>query len=377
MICKNCNNVLPEGTVYCHYCGTAISQEGMHTPQNMAAPSYGLVPENPIYVNGIDGEKQYLRALRTIMGQSLTWSRQGSTHAAGVQGPVDVYKMYLPSGEEYRTLFINMYGSTNSTQPPAGFFFAPEQAVAAAPAYKEVPATVAVDMPKTMPVVEMPATMPVVEEPAVPYAVPAAPAVATPVVKQQTKPAVSGNAVVPLLIKVSPILAAILLVVCIVLFGSMNSLKGELAEAREAAENYQNQCSSLENTVDQLNLTLEQQQQIMEDMQLTVDEYNAMHEVLGSTNLGSASYYFQATEKIIVVRKGDTNRKFTLTAHWRDGGTVDVAYSSPCATVSFDKDTWVKTVQMTVMPQEVGFTVATFSNSEDSNTFSILIVVTE
>jgi hypothetical protein len=36
---------------------------------------------------------------------------------------VDVYDTYLPSGEEYKTIYINMYGAYNSTFSPKGFCF--------------------------------------------------------------------------------------------------------------------------------------------------------------------------------------------------------------------------------------------------------------
>ena len=39
----------------------------------------------------------------------------------GINGMVDVYDTYLPSGEEYKTIYINMYGASNSTFAPKGF----------------------------------------------------------------------------------------------------------------------------------------------------------------------------------------------------------------------------------------------------------------
>ena len=91
--------------------------------KNTSDPDYGLVVQKPIYTHGIGGSKAYLSRLKTIDGVELTWERAGSTSCDGVKGIIDIYEGYLPSGKLYKTLYVNMYGSTDSKTAPAGFKF--------------------------------------------------------------------------------------------------------------------------------------------------------------------------------------------------------------------------------------------------------------
>ena len=77
-----------------------------------------------------------------------------------------------------------------------------------------------------------------------------------------------------------------------------------------------------------------------------------------------------------MVDKSETNRKFTLTANWTNGGTVSVDYSGLSAFVSFDNDSWTTSTKMTIEPWREGVTAVTFSNNVDSKTFKVIIIVT-
>jgi len=66
---------------------------------NVDDPQYGLVPSKPIYTAFIEGEKEYLSSLRTLDGETLTWERKGSMAVMGINGMVDIYETYLPSGD--------------------------------------------------------------------------------------------------------------------------------------------------------------------------------------------------------------------------------------------------------------------------------------
>ena len=80
-----------------------------------------MIPEKPVYVKGIEGSNQYLENLRTPLGETVTWERQGSLAVNGINGMVDIYEIILPSGKLYRTIYLNMYGTQNSTKLPKGF----------------------------------------------------------------------------------------------------------------------------------------------------------------------------------------------------------------------------------------------------------------
>lgn len=89
--------------------------------ENLDDPEYGLIPEKPIYVKGVAGSEEYLSNLRTVLGEIVTWERQGSLAVDNINGMVDIYEIILSSGKPYKTIYLNMYGTQNSTKLPKGF----------------------------------------------------------------------------------------------------------------------------------------------------------------------------------------------------------------------------------------------------------------
>jgi len=171
MTCPKCNHKLPDDSEFCQYCGSKIETspiefdnnkaeakeepikeeviiptvdnetvakilasgiiEGQKAveanresqPHNELDADFGFVPHKPVYTVGIDEQEKYLKSLRTINGEPIKWNRRGSMSVDGVNGMVDVYDTYLPSGDEYKTIYINMYGASNSTVAPKGFSY--------------------------------------------------------------------------------------------------------------------------------------------------------------------------------------------------------------------------------------------------------------
>ena len=169
MVCTKCNHKLPDDSEFCQYCGSKIEastiesednkaeirenpiteetivpavenqtvakllasgivegQKAMESnkenqPHNELDTDFGLVSHKPIYTVGIDEQERYLKTLCTINGEPIKWIRRGSMSVDSVNGMVDAYDTYLPSGEEYKTIYINMYGISNSTIAPKGF----------------------------------------------------------------------------------------------------------------------------------------------------------------------------------------------------------------------------------------------------------------
>lgn len=111
---------------YAKQSGEAIDANAKSQPNHEDDADFGLIPEKPIYTLGtklIDGETEFLSSLRTSAGEKISWERQGSVSVEGVNGMIDIYNTYLPSGQPYKTIYINMYGAKKSTKSPLGFVF--------------------------------------------------------------------------------------------------------------------------------------------------------------------------------------------------------------------------------------------------------------
>lgn len=113
------------------------------------------------------------------------------------------------------------------------------------------------------------------------------------------------------------------------------------------------------------------------ELGITSGYYEQICDVLSSGKIGYAANNFRTSESVIVVSKNQTNRKITLTAYWSNGGTVSTDYSGSSAYLSYDANEWNTSTTLTIEPQFEGLTTVTFSNNRDSDTFKILIIVTE
>lgn len=129
--------------------------------------------------------------------------------------------------------------------------------------------------------------------------------------------------------------------------------------------------------------TISKQKNTIEDLESArqiykerADEFSLICRELQTGNLGYASNNFHADESVIVVSKSQENRKFTLTAYWKNGGTVRLDFSGSSADVDFDKNSWTTSTPVTIDPRWEGVTVVTFSNNVNSERFKVIIIVT-
>lgn len=90
---------------------------------NLDDEEYGLVPNKPIYTTGVGGSEKYLRSLTTSDGKAIIWDRRGSMSVNGINGMIDVYDISFVDGRRYKTIYINMYGTSISQKAPNGFKF--------------------------------------------------------------------------------------------------------------------------------------------------------------------------------------------------------------------------------------------------------------
>lgn len=82
---------------------------------------FGYDPGNPIPVNGINMINSYFKRLRLITGESVSFTREGSTHAENLKWPVDKYKIFSSENTPIATLYVYAYHGSMSDQAPEGF----------------------------------------------------------------------------------------------------------------------------------------------------------------------------------------------------------------------------------------------------------------
>lgn len=95
-------------------------------PNNENDEDFGLIPEKPVFTlakKSIDGEEEYLNKLYTENGVKVKWNRRGSKYDQSSRQMIDIYDTFLPNGEFYKTIYINMYGVSASQKAPSGFTF--------------------------------------------------------------------------------------------------------------------------------------------------------------------------------------------------------------------------------------------------------------
>lgn len=171
-----------------------------------------------------------------------------------------------------------------------------------------------------------------------------------------------------------PVVALVFLIVLPVLLVSslaFNVLQyvqnGQLSETVEHQET----------TIQRQDSQISAQADEIAELAVTSGYYDTICQELGSTKAGYGSANFRTNEGIVVVRRSQTNRKITLITSWSGSGTVYTDHSGDAAELVFDENSWSSSTTLTVKPDHVGVTAVTFSNSRDSNTFKVLIIVTE
>lgn len=87
------------------------------------------------------------------------------------------------------------------------------------------------------------------------------------------------------------------------------------------------------------------------------------------------TYNFKSDTELVVVQANDTSKKIKLTADLPSGVQIKISYSSDAARLSFDADAWSHSTTLSVHPLREGATVATFTNTVNSDSFKILILV--
>ena len=434
MKCTKCNHDLPNDSEFCQYCGIRLekpavpseeeekpkaieapvsilldsekmfSEEGRNvilqmqarnvnpsmtvkentTPDHEADEDFGLVPQNPIFTlasSSADGQKEYLNRLYTVSGEKIKYIRCGSMNVTGVNGAVDIYETYLPSGEYYKTIYINMRSEKCSLRAPDGFSFEGSKEVTCPKCNHILPRDsgsclfcghkIETVVPRNKATVDHERK----QTPATTHSDGHRSAFAeeTPKKKHHKKGKVAIIALsVILLISLAANVAMF------IYFNHSNSLLNtQLQEANSTIADMNESTASLTNKVISQASTITQQKVQQSLLKERADYFDHILEEMcyGKTGYGSDTFF--VSNSVIVVKRSNTNYKINLTAYWSESGSVRVSYSSGCARLSFDYEEWYRSTTLTVQPKSKGVTVATFSNTVDYTTFKVLIIVTD
>lgn len=82
-------------------------------------------PDNPIPVNGLNGEIKYLSKLRGETGKAVMFHRIGSVHSNVCEDPVDWYEIVCIDGTQWNWLYFDLYHPRRSNITPQGYTLMP------------------------------------------------------------------------------------------------------------------------------------------------------------------------------------------------------------------------------------------------------------
>lgn len=137
-----------------------------------------------------------------------------------------------------------------------------------------------------------------------------------------------------------------------------------------------NEISELTEKYTNTNKRLQEKEKLVKQYQDDSFNYSEIVNAASRNSIGYAASNFHASTGIIVMDKSQGTEKFTLTANWSNGGTVDYSNSNLfVAGLSFDKDSWTTSTSMTVTALGKGITTFTFTNNVDSKKFDVIVIV--
>ena len=173
-------------------------------------------------------------------------------------------------------------------------------------------------------------------------------------------------------------LTASLIVVCVLLAASLSLNAVQYFDSRSTAEILSGRAEKITELYEKV-AALNASNTFLRNTVSSVSEKANLYDFicleLSSGDYGYASSSFNASESVIVLSRYETGRKFTLTANWPSGGTVQYYRTGTSADISFDSDTWYTSTTMSVLPLKEGVTKFTFYNTVDSSEFKLMVIV--
>ena len=107
------------------------------------------------------------------------------------------------------------------------------------------------------------------------------------------------------------------------------------------------------------------------------DRYDALIDFYSTERPNVGSNKFFADVPVVVMRVNDAPAAFHITADYGQQVSVNIVSYKNVAKASWTEGQWNKTTEVMVTPVAPGATVVTFNNDLNSDTFRVLIIVTE
>ena len=155
------------------------------------------------------------------------------------------------------------------------------------------------------------------------------------------------------------------------------SLQSELSEKSQSITSLESSNKTKDSTIDSLNSQISSLKDQVTDYKQDSETLSSIISFLQNKNTGSASSKFKASDKIFVVDRFDTQTSFILTCDFPGFTNILTSKKGSSADIIFSQDRWYgSTTKLFINPSSVGTTVITFSNDQNTQTFKIMIIVT-
>ena len=189
-------------------------------------------------------------------------------------------------------------------------------------------------------------------------------------------------------IVITAIIAALLLGACGYLVYDDLTLRNQLNDANATIEKQEKTEDAQKDLIAENNAAITENEKAIKELEEQLAEANTTIEelkipagyidlILENQVAGKVEKGFYVDDNIVVVNK-DRTAQLTLHTEWEEGGTTKISYAGSAARIDFDSDVYEgNTTTLTIKPQKVGATLATFTNTVDSSTFQVLVIVTE
>ncbi len=150
----------------------------------------------------------------------------------------------------------------------------------------------------------------------------------------------------------------------------------EIADKKSSIDELETENVIKDTEIQSLNDQINELNEQVVDFEKDSETLDAIISFLQSSNAGFASSNFKASDKIFVVEKYNSQTSFTLTCSFSGNTTISTNTKGTAAKVTFSQSSWYGgSTKLYIKPNSVGTSIVTFSNNQNTQTFSILIVV--